>query len=64
LKRFERVPLVAAILFLTGCPTPAQYGGPIPIDSAGVASRARILSATGLSARIEISTEDAGTEPK
>jgi hypothetical protein len=61
LKPFERAPLIAAVLCVTGCPTPTQYGGPIPVDTSGFEARARILSAAGLSARIEISTEDAGT---
>ncbi len=31
--------LPAVCLMLTGCPTPTQYGGPIPINTAGMDQR-------------------------
>jgi hypothetical protein len=35
--------IVAASVCQLGCPTPVQYGGPIPIDTAGLETRARLL---------------------
>jgi hypothetical protein len=35
--------LAPAIIGLLGCPTPTQYGGPIPIDTSGLEARTRIL---------------------
>jgi hypothetical protein len=35
--------LFVAFVATTGCPTPTQYGGPIPIDTSGFEARARML---------------------
>ena len=43
-----------AIVGLLGCPTPTQYGGPIPIDTAGLEARARILCGARRSPNAEI----------
>jgi hypothetical protein len=39
----RRALLFALSVAPLGCPTPAQYGGPIPIDTAGFEARARML---------------------
>lgn len=36
---FAALGVLSAAIFGTSCPKPTQYGGPIPLDSAGVAAR-------------------------
>ncbi len=39
--------MLALCLGLTGCPSPTQYGGPIPVDHHGLAQRVGLLCRAG-----------------
>jgi hypothetical protein len=39
--------MLALCLLLTGCPSPTQYGGPIPVDHHGLAQRMGLLCRAG-----------------
>ncbi len=40
-------PVIVLCLGLTGCPTPTQYGGPIPVDHQGLAQRMGLICQPG-----------------
>ena len=48
-----------AFVGLLGCPTPKQYGGPIPVDTAGFEARARLFCQAHRGAPTEICPGDA-----
>jgi hypothetical protein len=39
--------VIVLCLGLTGCPSPTQYGGPIPVDHQGLAERMGLLCRAG-----------------